>query len=189
MIQTKKELKEFLLADRVAMGFEKKNRFIEYLKGNIFSVILLNQLILLRKYEYFLSHPKKKSILHLVKCIYYKHRYMRTRLKNNIFITPNVCDKGLCLVHPGYIWIDASSQIGKNCTVLPRVLLGKKHPGIQPPSIFIGDNCYIGTGATILGPIHIGNNVTIAAGAVVVKDVPDNCVVAGTPAKIIKYKE
>ena len=37
-----------------------------------------------------------------------------------------------------------------------------------------------------LGPIHIGDNVTIAAGAVVINDVPDNCTVAGIPAKIIK---
>jgi serine O-acetyltransferase len=39
-----------------------------------------------------------------------------------------------------------------------------------------------------LGPVKIGNNVTIGAGAVVVKDIPDNCVVAGNPAKIIKFK-
>lgn len=54
--------------------------------------------------------------------------------------------------------------------------------------IFIGDNCYIGTGATILGPVTIGDNVTIGAGAVVTKDIPSNVVVAGNPAKIIKVK-
>ena len=68
------------------------------------------------------------------------------------------------------------------------VLLGKKKPGISQPNIFIGDNCYIGTGSTILGPVKIGNNVTVAAGSVVVKDIPDNVIVAGNPAKIIKYK-
>ena len=41
---------------------------------------------------------------------------------------------------------------------------------------------------TILGPITIGNNVTIAAGAVVTKDIPDNCTVAGVPAKVIEVK-
>jgi len=40
-----------------------------------------------------------------------------------------------------------------------------------------------------LGPVTIGNNVTIGAGAVVNKDVPDNCVIGGVPAKIIKHKE
>ena len=49
----------------------------------------------------------------------------------------------------------------------------------------IGDNVYISTGVTILGPVTIGDNVTIAANSVVIKDVPDNCVVSGIPAKII----
>ena len=52
--------------------------------------------------------------------------------------------------------------------------------------IQIGDNVYIGTGTTILGPVSIGSNVVIAAGSVVVKDIPDNSLVAGVPAKIIK---
>lgn len=71
---------------------------------------------------------------------------------------------------------------------LPLVLFGRAHP-IDGTEIFVGDNCSVGTGATILGPTRIGNNVTIAAGAVVTKYVPDNVVVAGVPAKIVKYKK
>lgn len=55
--------------------------------------------------------------------------------------------------------------------------------------ISIGDNCYISTGVIIWGTVSIGYNVTIAAGAVVTKDIPNNCVVGGVPAKIIKYKQ
>lgn len=46
-------------------------------------------------------------------------------------------------------------------------------------------NVYIGTGAKVLGPITIGDNVTIGANAVVIKDVPANNTVAGIPAKVI----
>ena len=52
----------------------------------------------------------------------------------------------------------------------------------------IGDNVFKGTNSCILGNVKIGNNVVIAAGAVVVHDVPDNVTVAGIPAKIIKEK-
>lgn len=50
----------------------------------------------------------------------------------------------------------------------------------------IGDNCYISPGVKIIKPVHIGNNVMIGANAVVTKDIPDDCIVVGIPAKIIK---
>lgn len=50
----------------------------------------------------------------------------------------------------------------------------------------IGSYCFIGCGAIILPNITIGNHVIVAAGSVVTKDVPDNCIVAGNPAKVVK---
>ena len=52
--------------------------------------------------------------------------------------------------------------------------------------ISIGDNCYIGGNAIIIGPLRIGDFAVIGAGAVVTKDVPEKCFVAGNPARIIK---
>lgn len=50
---------------------------------------------------------------------------------------------------------------------------------------YIGDNCFI-SGGVILPGVHIGNNCIVGIGSVVTKDVPDNCMVAGNPAKIIR---
>ena len=189
MITTKQELKDFLGRDRKALGLDKKNLIVEYLKGNIEPIVIWEYIQRLRQFEYYTNSAKNRNNPFIkLKYLLYKHYFKKMRLKYNIFIHPNVFGPGLNIVHPGYIWVDESSVVGENCTILPRVLLGKKKPGIPAPNIFIGDNCYIGTGATILGPIRIGNNVTIAAGAVVVKDIPDNVIVAGNPAKIIKYK-
>lgn len=52
--------------------------------------------------------------------------------------------------------------------------------------ISVGSDVWIGGNVTVIGGVHIGNNVVVAAGAVVVKDVPDNCIVGGVPAKVIK---
>ena len=52
--------------------------------------------------------------------------------------------------------------------------------------ITIGDNCWIGTGATIVGGVVLGNNVVVAAGAVVTKSFPDNVLLAGVPARVVK---
>lgn len=94
------------------------------------------------------------------------------------------------LIGPGF-WIEHASPIvmhynvviGKNCTLHQFVTIG----GVEGKAPIIGDNCFIGAGAIILGDIRIGNNVTIGAGAVVTKDIPDNATVCGNPAKIIHY--
>jgi acetyltransferase-like isoleucine patch superfamily enzyme len=52
--------------------------------------------------------------------------------------------------------------------------------------IVIGDHVWIGANATVLKGVTIGNNVIIAAGAVVTKDIPENCIAAGVPAKVIR---
>ena len=52
--------------------------------------------------------------------------------------------------------------------------------------VTVGDNVWIGGSVTIVPGVHIGNNVVIGAGSVVTKDIPDNVVAAGNPARVIK---
>ena len=114
-------------------------------------------------------------------------------LKYGINVPSRCLGPGFYYVHPGFFRVNGDVRIGANATVLPNVLIGRRRPD-KPALVNIGDNVYISTGVTILGPVTIGNNVTIAANSVVIKDVPDNCVVSGIPAKIImkdgkKYTE
>ena len=55
-----------------------------------------------------------------------------------------------------------------------------------PSPVVIGDNVWIGAHSTILAGVTVGKNAVIAAGSVVTKNVPENAVVAGVPAKVIK---
>lgn len=141
----------------------------------------------LRYLEYYMNKPKRYPWDRLLQGWYWlKHR--RNCKRMNIFIAPNTFGPGCHLQHRGFRHILPGTKIGANCEILPMVLMGLKKPIDEGWKICIGDNCYISTGVTILAPVKIGNNVTIAAGAVVNKDVPDNCVVAGVPAKIVKRK-
>lgn len=79
------------------------------------------------------------------------------------------------------IVIHPTAQIGKNVTILQQVTIGTRHENV---SAVIGDGCFIGAGAKILGNITIGKNVSIGANAVVLCDVPDNCTAVGVPARI-----
>ena len=92
--------------------------------------------------------------------------------------------EGLVLGH-GFSIECIAESIGKNCSIYQQSTIGFTRKGCPT----IGDNVWIFSGAKILGPVKIGNNAVIGANAVVTKDVPDNAVVAGVPAKIIRYRD
>lgn len=91
------------------------------------------------------------------------------------------CDHGMGVV------IGETTVIGEWVVMYHNVTLGgtSKQTGKRHPTI--GDNVLIGTGATLLGPITVGDNVKIGANSfIVMRDIPANCTVTGTPARIIK---
>lgn len=81
-----------------------------------------------------------------------------------------------------------------NVLIAPRVnIVTVNHPenpaerrGLILKPVHIKQNAWIGAGATILGGVTVGKNAIVAAGAVVTKDVPDNTIVAGVPAKVVR---
>lgn len=101
-----------------------------------------------------------------------------------IFSQTTKVGKGFYFTHPYGTIINAKS-IGDNFQCIHLTTLGKSKD--QRP--IIGNNVQCGANVTILGGITIGHNVIIGAGSVVVKDIPDNVVVAGNPARIIRHLE
>lgn len=97
--------------------------------------------------------------------------------------------KGTKLGYGGIgVVIHSESVIGRNCSVGQQVTIGggnSRYPGVP----VIGDNVHMHKGAIIYGGITVGDNAEIGANAVVNKPVPDNAVVAGVPAKIIRIKD
>lgn len=96
---------------------------------------------------------------------------------------------GFFIDHGTGVVIGETVDIGANCIVFHNVTLGGtgKHTGKRHPTI--GNNVIIGTGAILLGPITVGNNVKIGANSfVMMRDVPANCTVVGTPGRIVKLE-
>jgi serine O-acetyltransferase len=94
---------------------------------------------------------------------------------------------GFYIGHFGGVIISGGAVIGKNCNISQGVTIGVVNRGANAGCPQIGDNVYIGPGAKIFGKVIVGNNVAIGANSVIVKDCPDNSVVAGVPGKVISY--
>lgn len=92
--------------------------------------------------------------------------------------------EGTIFVHNALgVVVHPQAFIGRGNKIMQNVTIGGKN-GEGPPSI--GNNCFIGSGACIMGEITIGNDVMIGANAVVTRSVESGLVVAGVPAKVIK---
>ncbi len=95
--------------------------------------------------------------------------------------------KGFFVDHGAGLVIGETAEIGDNCVMFHNVTLGGtgKHKGKRHPTL--GNNVLVGTGAIILGPVTIGDNVKIGANSFIfMRDVPSGCTVAGSPARIVK---
>lgn len=80
--------------------------------------------------------------------------------------------------------IHKRAVIGKDCVIGQGITIGGRSKIEEVP--VLGNKVYVASGARVLGNVRIGDNVIIGANSVVIHDVPDGCVVAGVPAKVIK---
>lgn len=113
----------------------------------------------------------------------------RARNKTGIEIHPGATiGKGLFIDHGMGVVIGETAVIGNNCLIYQGATLGGtgKDKGKRHPTL--GDNVLVGAGAKVLGPFKVGSNVKIAANAVVLNAIPDDCTAVGVPARIVKRK-
>lgn len=99
--------------------------------------------------------------------------------------------EGLIVYHGSGLVVGSGIKAGKNLTLEHGVTLGNRI-GSSIDDAFswpvLGDNCFVGCGSAVLGPVRLGNNAKVGANAVVLCDVPENCSAVGVPARILSRK-
>lgn len=191
MIKTRKDLTFYIKEDaaRNGLGGGKllKIRYWAHLLLNNENARAFRYIKTMRYYEYYLN--VNSSIVRKLLRIWYKIKLSYLGGKYGIFITPNAAGYGLRIAHlsgGGGVHLNVK-RIGNYCGFNSGVLIGNKDS--QDNRCVIGDNTAFGPGSKAFGKLTIGNNVFVAPNAVVTKDVPDNAIVGGVPAIIIKMKE
>ncbi len=140
-------------------------------------------------YMYYLrkaSKYKKYSILGIFYRLIVRHLSFKYGFQ--IPVTTSI-DEGFYIGHWGTIVINAKVKIGKYCNIAHSTTIGQANRGKLKGYPTIGNKVWIGTGSVVVGNIKIGDNVLIAPNSFVNIDIPNNSLVIGNPAKIIKKKD
>lgn len=179
MIASWQDFRAYVRADGISRGTPLN------LRTWFFDPVMRFQVLL--RLEAYLLNTSKPFIIRLPFLLWVR----RLGVRLGFVIGPNVFGPGLAIVHYGNILFDPTTRIGKNCRIHVGTQIGSSAQFNDPKDNHlytprIGDNCYIGPGAKIYGPVVIGNNCTIGANAVVTKSFPeDGVVLAGVPARIV----
>ena len=147
-------------------------------------------------WEVFFLYPGVKAIrMHRRAHFYYKHnlkflaRYVSQKAvrKTGIEIHPGATiGRRLVIDHGVGIVIGETTEIGDDVLIYQGVTLGGTGKDVGKRHPTIGNNVMISAGAKVLGPFKIGDNSRVAAGAVVLSEVPPNSTVVGVPARVVK---
>ena len=147
-------------------------------------------------WEVFFLYPGVKAIrMHRLAHFYYKHnlkflaRFVSQRAvrKTGIEIHPGATiGRRLVIDHGVGIVIGETTEIGDDALIYQGVTLGGTGKDVGKRHPTIGNNVMISAGAKVLGPFKIGDNSRVAAGAVVLSEVPPNSTVVGVPARVVK---
>lgn len=181
MINSKVDYLFYLEADRIALGEKRKRpHFISIWEIDV----IWKYERLLRKAEYF--HNCKSNGLSKIYYKWIQFKLFRAQLKTGFSIPMNVFGPGLSIAHLGPIIINGHAKVGKNCRIHPFTTIGID--GRSTGVATIGDNVYLSNGCKIIGDVIIGDNICVAASAVVTKSFGEsNAVLAGVPARIISF--
>ena len=107
--------------------------------------------------------------------------------KTNIEIHPGAkIGRRFFIDHGTGVVIGETAEIGDDVTIYQGVTLGGTGKDVGKRHPTVGSGVLIGAGAKVLGPFKIGNNTNIAAGSVVLNEIPENCTAVGTPARVVK---
>lgn len=149
--------------------------------------------------EVFLCHPGVWARLwHIPAHWLYKHNVkllarimsQTTRWLTGIEIHPGAAlGRRVVIDHGMGVVIGETAEVGDDCTIYQGVTLGGTGKDVGKRHPTIGDRVVISTGAKVLGPFKVGNDVKIGAGSVVLKEVPDGCTVVGIPGTVVKVKK
>ena len=128
---------------------------------------------------------RKRNVLFGIILILMRCLYPLVRIYSGLELSPSVdLGPGVWIGHFGPTIIHPDTKAGSNLTILHGTTIGEGTGGVPN----IGDDVCIGTGVSIIGGIRIGSHVIVGAGAVVTKDIPDNTIAVGIPAKVIPRK-
>ena len=165
---------------RYSEELEVKSGFWVTLVKNLYTHPSLVSVIYYRFERFFWASRRNP----LFRVLYWLSRivYPLVRIYGGTELSPQTnIGPGLCIMHFGPTVVAKYLIAGEHLTLLHGVTIAPSTNG----SPQIGNNVAIGTGAVVVGGVHIGDNVNITAGSVVTKDIPDNCVAVGIPARPI----
>ena len=163
--------------------------YAPFSKGSIIDWLMKSEQYYLRRFVKLLRTQEYYSFIKPNIILKYCYTLKKNKLgaKLGFFIPAGCFGPDLKIAHYGSIIVNPHSRIGSGCTIHGNCCIGNK--GLEPSdndSPVIGNNVNIGQGAQILGAVKVKDNVVVAAGAIVVKDITEvGVTVAGIPAQVL----